>query len=256
MASIIRSPEISEEKRKLTTRRARAQEAPAPIPAPAPSAPPAQASVAGTFAPAPPAPVPSPVAAPAAAPDMKALLAKAREQIKAELQKEVEQAKEAARELGMKEGLAAGTEEARKAFEAELTRIRSVADKLHEAAAGNIKGIEELAVSIAFEAVCKMLGTAAVTKEGILALVQEASSHIVNAERLAVRLHPTDLAVLKETGSLDGLGAGADVSWIADQSIKLGGCVLETGSGELDARLETQIDRLRATLLAARCSAP
>jgi flagellar biosynthesis/type III secretory pathway protein FliH len=41
---------------------------------------------------------------------------------------------------------------------------------------------------------------------------------------------------------------------VADKSIDLGGCVVETDGGTLDARLVTQVDRLRATLLAARAA--
>jgi flagellar biosynthesis/type III secretory pathway protein FliH len=38
--------------------------------------------------------------------------------------------------------------------------------------------------------------------------------------------------------------------------VKWGGCVLEGASGNLDARLETQMQRLRDTLLAARAKWP
>jgi flagellar biosynthesis/type III secretory pathway protein FliH len=42
------------------------------------------------------------------------------------------------------------------------------------------------------------------------------------------------------------------VHWAADKSIELGGCVIETDGGTLDARLETQVEGLRAALVAAR----
>lgn len=113
--------------------------------------------------------------------------------------------------------------------------------------------MEEIAVAMAFEAVCKVLGDTALTKEGVQALVRQAATHAINTEQMVVRLHPGDLAVLREAGALDGaISSGAAVSWLADNAVALGGCVLETDGGELDARLETQLDRLRATLLAAR----
>jgi flagellar assembly protein FliH len=98
-----------------------------------------------------------------------------------------------------------------------------------------------------------MMGSAAVTREGIQALVAEAAAQAFNSERLVVRLHPGDLAALRDAGALEPvLPSGALVSWAGDQGIALGGCIVETDSGELDARLETQMARLRATLLAAR----
>lgn len=248
MASIIRSPELSQEKRKLTTRRTRnsaahaEKEAAAAAPVAAPVAEETQAPV-----PAKPAKRPTDQA------DVAALVEQARQSVLEQFKAEGEKARELGRQRGLLEGRQSGVEESRKTFEGELDRVRSIADKLQDAMTSNIKGMEDIAVSIAFEAVCKMLGETAVTREGVQALVRQAATHAANTEKVVVRLHPADLAALRDTGALDtSLASGVAASWVADDAITLGGCVLETDSGELDARLETQVDRLRATLLAAR----
>ena len=225
MTSILRSPAISPEKRKLSSRHASA-------------------------APAVAAPV-EPIVAPrpAAAPNLDALLAQARESVLAQFKQEAETARELGRQRGMQEGRAAGAEEIRREAETELARIRSIAAGLQGALASGIRGIEDVAVAIAFEAVCKMLGTAAVSRDGIHALVHEAARHAAGAQQVTVRLHPADLAALQAAGGLD-----AATQWAADKSIELGGCVVETEGGTLDARLETQVERLRATVLAARAA--
>jgi flagellar assembly protein FliH len=111
-------------------------------------------------------------------------------------------------------------------------------------------------VAIAFEAVCKMLGDIAVTREGLLALIRQATTHVLVAERLVIRLHPADLSILQDAGGMDGiLASGTEVSWAVDKDIALGGCVVEAGGGELDARLETQLESLRSLLIAARLNA-
>lgn len=253
MASIIRSPDISQEKRKLASRRAKdivaqavseafptAAQQPASAPVMAQSSEPAQ-------------PLQPVAAKPAPQPDINALVEQARQSVLEQFKAEGEKARELGRQRGLQEGREAGAEEAKKSFEADLARVRSIADKLQQVTESGIKGMEDIAVAIAFEAVCKMMGSAAVSREGILALVQEAASHAVASEGVTVRLHPGDLAALQSAGALDpALASGDKVEWVADKEIVLGGCVVETDSGDIDARLETQIAALRKTLLQAR----
>jgi flagellar assembly protein FliH len=242
MTSILRSPVISSEKRKLALRPVEAS--------PATDAAPGRTAAALAPAPQLQAQDPKP-----SAPNLDALLAQAREAVLAQFKQEAETAREMGRQRGLQEGRAAGSEEVRRSAEAELARIRSVAGKLQEAVESGVRGIENVAVEIAFEAVCKMLGSAAVSRDGIRALVQQATARAAAAERVNVRLHPGDLAALQASGSLeDALASGARVAWVGDASIELGGCVVETDGGTLDARLETQLERLRAVLVAARAA--
>lgn len=181
------------------------------------------------------------------------LVEQVRRSILTQIKSEAEAARELGRQRGLQEGRTAGQEESRQAFAVELARVRSIAGKLSDALASGIGGMEDLAVAIAFEAVCKVLGEAAMTAEGMRAQVRQAAAHAKNKERLVVRLHAADLSALRDAGALNGiLPADKAVSWVADSSIELGGCVVETDGGGLDARLETQIDRMRTALLAAR----
>jgi flagellar assembly protein FliH len=255
MASIIRSPAISEERRKLTTRRTRAKADVAPAEAAVEPAKPAVAApqAAPSAAPAPSVPAQAAAPAPAPVPDVARLVEQARDAVIAQFKGEAEKARELGRERGLQEGRDAGAEEVRASFEGELARVRSIADRLGGAVETGIAGLEDVAVAIAFEALCKLLGTSAVTPDGIRALVREAAAHAINNEKVVVRVHPGDLATLKSAGTLEAaLPSGTAVSWIADKGVELGGCVVETDSGELDARLETQIEKLRQTLVAAR----
>jgi flagellar assembly protein FliH len=235
MASILRAPQISNEKRILASRR---------------SIEPASAISAADSAGQPPA---SPPAARGPGADVGQLVAQARDAVLAQFKQEAETACELGRQRGLVEGRVTGAQEARASFENELARVGSIADKLQAAAESGIRGMQDMAVAIAFEALCKMLGAAAVSREGVEALVREAVSHAAHAARVAVRLHPADLSALRQAGAFElATASGAAVSWIADQSIALGGCVVETDGGMLDARLDTQLERLRATLLAER----
>jgi flagellar assembly protein FliH len=181
------------------------------------------------------------------------LLEQARHSVLAQIKSEAQAARDLGRQRGLQEGRAAGEAESRQAYAAELTRVRSLAGKLSDALATGIGGVEDLAVAIAFEAVCKILGEAAISADGVRAQIKQAAAHAKTNERLVVRLHNADLDALRTAGALDAiLAADTTVSWVADSSIELGGCVVETAGGVLDARLETQIDRMRTALLAAR----
>jgi flagellar assembly protein FliH len=181
------------------------------------------------------------------------LVEQVRRSILDQIKSEADAARELGRQRGLQEGRAAGQEESRQAFATELARVRSVAGKLSEALASGIGGMEDLAVAIAFEAVCKVLGEAAITAEGMRAQVKQAVACAKNKERLVIRLHAADLSALRDAGALNAiLPPDTTVSWVVDSSIELGGCIVETDGGGLDARLETQIERMRDALLAAR----
>jgi flagellar assembly protein FliH len=247
MASILRSPSISGETRKLTTRRGRAQtaaaadaEAQKPVPAASPIA----------------QPVTSPPAPVAPAVDIQALVNQARESVLEQFKEEAEKGRELGRQRGLQEGREAGAEEARQQFAAELARVRGIADRLQAALEGGMQGLEPMAAAIAFEAVAKILGEQAVTPEGILALVRQAASRYASRDGVLVRLNPADLSALRAAGALEAeLPSGGKADWLADQSVEMGGCIVEAAGGELDARLETQMEALRAALLAARRNA-
>ncbi len=181
------------------------------------------------------------------------LVDQVRQSILTQIRAEAEAARELGRQTGLQEGRAAGRAEAQQALAAEVATVRSVAGKLSEALITGITAMEDVAIAIAFEAICKVLGEAAVTPEGVRAQVLEAAAQVKNKERLVVRLHAADLAALRAAGAINDLFLPAKtVSWVADDSIELGGCVLETDGGVLDARLETQIERMRAALVTAR----
>lgn len=64
-----------------------------------------------------------------------------------------------------------------------------------------------------------------------------------------LRVHPEDLRALQGgRGACAALGATADLSLAADPSIGRGGCIVETATGRLDARLDVQLDALEQVL--------
>lgn len=157
---------------------------------------------------------------------------------------------------------------------AEIQRVRDELHRQAEAAVQqHVRAIDELArslaaeierrleaseddlVALAHDMFCRVLGAHALTPEALRSQLQEALRGLRQGPLVAVRLHPDDLETLRASG---GLGIGGDppgeVQWIASQDVPLGGCILQSPEGGLDARLESQFEALRETLIRARAA--
>jgi flagellar assembly protein FliH len=75
---------------------------------------------------------------------------------------------------------------------------------------------------------------------------------IGSARKVAVHVHPNEEAVLQEylPDLLARMRTIESVELIADETIGPGGCVAKFGAGEVDARLQAQLDRIASELLA------
>lgn len=232
MGSILRSPAISDQRRKLSSKPQLTPSSPVQLPA------------------APPVPPATPVNP---APDLEMLMAQVRTEARAALQKEADTIREQARQQGLNEGRQAAAEELRRNTAAAVTELQAVAQNLAAGLQAGLRELEPLAVAIAYEAAGKMLGEVAHLQDGIQGLVRQALAQVVSAESVTVRLGRRDLATLRDAGVLEAeFATGSALLWQADDSIAGGGCIIETGGGDLDARLETQFERLRQALLKAR----
>ena len=109
---------------------------------------------------------------------------------------------------------------------------------------------EDHMVALCYEAICKIVGDAAVKPEGIRAALVEAMASERDEPRLLLRVHPADIPVLEQAGIAGA--PGQSVAWRGDPEVAHGGCILESPSGGLDARLDTLLAGCKAALLMAR----
>ena len=110
--------------------------------------------------------------------------------------------------------------------------------QIAQAAQREETALEQLAVTIAYEAICKVAGDTLVTPEGTLAVVRKAMQAVNQRNVVAVHLAPQDEAALRQ---LDATGLPSHIQLHADDRVALGGCIVESNMGELDARLEAQL---------------
>lgn len=159
------------------------------------------------------------------------------------------QAMALAHEEGLRQGLLAGESE----YAECLSTLRSLIASAQAAHVRSIEKVADDAAEVVLVAVGKILGEGFLKPEMALAVVRQAIRHCQAREGLQVRVAPEQFAFIEERRQewLGGIGA-ADVTLVADEQIQCGGCVIQSASGAVDARLETQLRRLCDTLRTAR----
>jgi flagellar assembly protein FliH len=148
-------------------------------------------------------------------------------------------------ESGEKKGLEQGERMAREQLQGQIERVQAVLAQVSQARAKLMDEAEDALVEIAFAAVCRILGEDGADQATLQRVVRETMSATREREQLVVRLHPDDAAWLEIDGA-------PDVRVSADHGIALGGCMIDSASGTLDARFETQLALLAAALKTAR----
>jgi flagellar assembly protein FliH len=151
------------------------------------------------------------------------------------------------REQGYAEGVSlalAEAEPARAALEQAVRALEAVRDEFAEQ--GERRAVE-LAVAIAE----KILGAAfEVDQARICDVVAGALRRAVARDHVVLEVNPDDLEVVR--GAADDvaakLGGVHRIEVVAERRVGRGGCIVRTGSGEVDARIETQLERAAEVL--------
>lgn len=158
---------------------------------------------------------------------------------------------EDARQRGLELGRAAAEQEVAEQLAARSERITAVLNAVQQERRAALEQHEDMLVEIVFAAVCRLLGAAAASRSAVASMVHSLTAQEREPGQVRVRLHPQDLATLEAPGGL----LDARLSLLPDPSIELGGCLIDSPRGTLDARLELQLERLREELLAVRRAA-
>ena len=136
-------------------------------------------------------------------------------------------------------------------FESAADKIESLSRMLDEAvealrhARNRIQGdtekeIVELVLAVAGRVVGREVQT---NREAIVAIVREALQTVENRDAVLIKMNPADIDFLNRLQSpLSGLSRNPDGLRIeADDSVGIGGCLVETDGGDIDARIESRL---------------
>lgn len=177
----------------------------------------------------------------------------------------VEQGREEGRRQGIAEGRefgkAAVDREARTALDAAASRLAQLDRLLASLPAELTRRLSEAEddmVALCHGVVCRILGEELRTAEGVARLVREALRGGAPAAfgsghgSVTIHVHPGDRTALEADATiaawLRGHASAGGVQWVSDERVRLGGCIVRSAEGSLDARLETQLEALRALL--------
>jgi flagellar biosynthesis/type III secretory pathway protein FliH len=147
-------------------------------------------------------------------------------------------------EKGCADGERAGFEQASKKQEPLWESLREALLQLKNLRGETYHNIEkevvELALAIARKVVCREIE---MDREVVVCVAREALARIEDPGKIKIKMNPHDLQFINETRNKlsDLIGNIDNVSLEADENIQSGGCIIETDLGEIDARIENQI---------------
>ncbi len=150
---------------------------------------------------------------------------------------------ETERDRARKEGFQKGKEEGLAEVTEEIVKARDLKEKFF---AENEPEILRLVVAIAE----KVIGQSAQKHvDAFQSVVKQALEHSIG-DRIVVRVNPADLARIQTEDATfkSVLDRTKQLHFKEDGSISMGGCVVETEIGTIDAQLETQLKAIKKAL--------
>jgi flagellar assembly protein FliH len=158
-------------------------------------------------------------------------------------------------ERGEQEGRRVAEEEFKEALarlrEEEAQRIGSVLSSITTQMQEMQKTIERDAYRFAL-AVAERVVKHEVTlhDDAVIAQIREAIQRVVGVESIKLRVHPADEDIVRAHRNtlLASLGTVHEVVIDADEGMERGGCIIDSASGNIDARISTQMKQIDAAL--------
>src|SRR3954447_24589811 len=168
----------------------------------------------------------------------------------AEARAEAEQLRQAA----LDEGYVAGRAEALESLQPALSALASAVEQVREQQAAAAAELERRAVELGLALASKVLvGALSVEPERVLDSVTGALRGIVERERITIMVNPDDLEIVR--GAIDelrdSLGGIEHCEVQAERRVGRGGCIVRTPVGDVDARVETKLERAGEVVAAA-----
>jgi flagellar assembly protein FliH len=149
------------------------------------------------------------------------------------------------------EGYAQGAADARSVIEPAAAALQSAAADLAALRAGLADQTESAAVELALRIAQQAVqGAIAVEPERVADAMRGGLRRLLERERVIMLVSPEDLDVAREHAPalVDELGGIEHFEVQADRRVGRGGAMIRTGEAEVDATLETKLERAREVI--------
>lgn len=163
-------------------------------------------------------------------------------------QTRVDEIEREAHERGMQTARACADEELRDAVEPLRAQLLDTIDELSNLRAQIAARAEADIIQLAIEMAKKIVHReVSVDREIALALVRVSLSRLHSRAAAVVHLHPEDFAYINSHRTRLELGGSIELA--EDRSVGLGGCLVRTEMGDVDARVEQQFAEVERGLM-------
>ena len=152
------------------------------------------------------------------------------------------------------EGFAAGRDEALATLAPAASTLDRAAEELRAATHAAAERLEAEAVELAILLAEKIVGaTVEARPELVVEAVRGALRGLMERERVVVLVNPDDLELVREAmgGVVSALGGIEHCEVQAERRVGRGGAVVRTPDGDVDARVESKLERAREVVAAA-----
>lgn len=153
---------------------------------------------------------------------------------------------------GVEEGIAQGLEKAREENATLIKHLKRIFDELVTQRDSLFQEAETFIIKLVTAIAKKVIRHELESNPGYVeTLVQETLGYVLDNDSVVVRVHPNDLELIKNVpeGSALSVRDFKRLEFKGDSSIERGGCIVETNSGTIDARLEVQLEEIESDLL-------
>jgi len=172
--------------------------------------------------------------------------------VKMQIEQEVAAVRAETERRGFIAGLERGEDLAKREATGQLERLLAIAASLTTIRDDAVNNAEAALVEIVYAAVCRIVGDVAVTREGVVGVINETLRSSQQNGELIVNLHPQDIELIQSVNDARMALDALPYKLRADASVQIGGCTVEGPSGTLDARLDVQLSNLREAILTVR----
>jgi flagellar biosynthesis/type III secretory pathway protein FliH len=164
----------------------------------------------------------------------------------ATLEEQLRKDTESGHSRGYEDGVAAAREDLARELKKQAADLQQLQRLFSTSLEGQLAQVDEYAVDIAFAALARLIGDRLGEEGFTRALVTHALSTVRGARKVAVHVSQQDFKVMGRLGEeLGADGRFSEIEFVPDPRVTVGGCMIETDTGVWDARLETQLQRLR-----------
>ena len=155
---------------------------------------------------------------------------------------------------GYESGLERGLAEARVRVEQALEAVAAAERSMVEMHDRYVADAEAAAVDLAFQIAEKVIGaTVASDREAVLSIVSGALLRTTDRDHLVLEVNPGDFELVRDSAAelAARLGGINRMEVVSERRVEAGGCVVRTEAGEIDARVSSQLERVRQLLAEA-----